>query len=189
MPNISLTGRDALIIVDVQRDFIDGTLPVPGATHIIPVLNGYIGVFVRENLPIYATRDWHPAQHCSFGTWPAHCVQYTEGAAFAPDLLLPDSAVIISKGTATDADAYSGFQGTDLNRRLQAQNIERLFIGGLALDVCVFNTVMDALREGYQVFVLEDAALALNRKPGSGAEAVTVMRTAGAGFVTLGQLA
>ena len=192
-PVIQLTDKDALIIVDVQKDFLErGSLPVPDSSQIIAVLNGYIELFASHGLSVFATRDWHPLKHCSFqeqgGPWPEHCVQYTEGAAFAEGLHLPDSLTVISKGTGPDTDAYSGFQGTGLERQLQALHIERLFVGGLALDVCVLNTVMDALINGYQVFVLEDASQAVNVKPDDGDKAVAEMQHAGARFITLSQL-
>ncbi|OGT80707.1 MAG: nicotinamidase [Gammaproteobacteria bacterium RIFCSPLOWO2_02_FULL_52_10] len=191
---MQLTNKDALIIVDVQKDFLEhGSLPVPGSAQIIGVLNRYIEIFSRKYLPVFATRDWHPLKHCSFveqgGTWPEHCVQYTEGAAFAHGLNLPGEVIVISKGTAADVDAYSGFQGTDLNQRLQVLSIEQLFIGGLALDVCVLHTVLDAIRHGYRVHVLEDASRAVNSHRGDGAEAITVMQTAGASLLTIEQLA
>jgi nicotinamidase/pyrazinamidase len=193
MPQITLTSRDALILVDVQEDFLEGGgLPVPGGRQIIPILNAYITCFTRAQLPIFATRDWHPPRHCSFkdqgGPWPVHCVQHTHGAAFAHDLELPESAIVIAKGTAPDRDAYSGFQGTDLHRRLQTLGLERLFIGGLALDVCVLQTALDAARHGYHVCLLEDAACAVNLKPGDGAQAFVTMHSAGVASVTLAHL-
>src|SRR6266581_2086424 len=114
-----LSPNDALVIVDVQNDFLPGgALAVPRGDEIIPLLNRYIAGFEREHLPIFATRDWHPANHCSFqtqsGTWPVHCVMETHGAQFPSSLRLPPSAVIISKGSAREQEAYSGFEGTAL---------------------------------------------------------------------------
>ena len=191
---VQLSDDDALIIVDIQKDFLEeGSLPVPDSNRIIPALNAYIEKFDSLGLPIFATRDWHPLKHCSFleqgGTWPEHCVQFTEGAAFAHDLQLSKDVEVISKGTAMEEDAYSGFQGTDLEQQLRALKIKRLFIGGLALDVCVLNTVMDAIINGYQVFVLEDASQPVNVSPDDGARAVTEMQNAGAHFIKLTQLA
>lgn len=190
---LQLSGNDALIIVDVQKDFLEeGSLPVPDSNRIIPVLNAYIEKFDGLGLPIFATRDWHPLKHCSFleqgGTWPEHCVQFTEGAAFAHGLELSKDVEVISKGSAMETDAYSGFQGTDLEQKLKTLKIERLFIGGLALDVCVLNTVMDALINNYQVFVLEDASQAVNVNPNDGDKAIAEMQNAGARFITLSQL-
>src|SRR5450759_2178167 len=156
--NLHPRTGDALLIVDVQNDFLPGgSLAVPHGDEVVTVLNRYLKLFETRTLPVYATRDWHPAQHCSFraqgGPWPPHCVAKTSGAAFAAALQLPPSAVIISKAATVEQDAYSGFQGTSLDQQLRADNIRRLFIGGLATDYCVLNTVRDALRLGYQVLV------------------------------------
>jgi nicotinamidase/pyrazinamidase len=176
---------DALIVVDVQNDFLPGgTLAVPEGDVVIPVLNGWIARFQALALPIVATRDWHPVDHCSFaeqgGPWPPHCIAGTEGAAFHPDLDLPPDAVIVSKATDTGRDAYSGFQGTELGERLRAMGVTRLFIGGLATDYCVRETVLDARKAGFDVVVLEDAVRAVEVQPGDGARALAAMRAAGA---------
>ncbi len=145
------------------------------------------------NLPVYATRDWHPAQHCSFsaqgGPWPQHCVAKTSGAAFAAALQLPPAAVIISKSTKPEQDAYSGCQGTNLNQKLRAANIRRLFIGGLATDYCVLNTVHDALGLGYQVLLLGDAIRAVDMQPGDGQRAEAEMSKLGAQRITVKEVA
>ena len=113
----------ALIIVDLQNDFCPrGSLAVPEGDQVVPVVNALIARFSGQGAPIFATRDWHVADHISFvaqgGIWPPHCIQATRGAQFHPDLKLPDEAVIISKGERKDRDAYSGFDGTDLAARL-----------------------------------------------------------------------
>ena len=164
---------DALLIVDVQNDFLPGgSLAVPRGDEVVTALNSYLHIFASRNLPVYATRDWHHARHCSFrdhgGIWPSHCVAGTRGAELAKALQLPPSAVIISKATTPEQDAYSGFQGTDLDQRLRAANIRRLFIGGLATDYCVLNTVRDALRLGYRVLLLGDAIRAVDVQAGDG---------------------
>lgn len=181
---------DALLIVDVQNDFLPGgSLAVPRGDEAVPVLNRYLRAFMAKNLPVYATRDWHPERHCSFraqgGIWPPHCVAGTRGAEFAAALQLPPSAVIISKATTVEQDAYSGFQGTDLNERLRAANICRLFIGGLATDYCVLNTVRDALRLGYGVLLLTDAIRAVDVQPGDGQRAEQEMLGLGAQRITV----
>jgi len=180
-----LEPGDALVVVDVQNDFLPGgSLPVPGGEEVLPALNRYLAAFRVAGLPIFATRDWHPRSHCSFrargGPWPPHCVAGSEGARFAPGLALPPSTVIISKGTALDVDAYSGFQGTDLDERLRAARVRRLFVGGLATDYCVLNTVKDGLARGYPTFVLTDASRAVNVDPGDGLKAEDEMRHLGA---------
>ena len=182
---IRLVAGDALIAVDVQNDFLPGgSLAVTGGDEIVDVLNDYIATFRHHGLPIYATRDWHPAEHCSFrtagGIWPPHCVADTNGAAFASTLALPEEATIISKATSRDKDAYSGFEDTGLAEELRARGIGRLFIGGLATDYCVINTVTDALAAGFEVCLLVDAVRAVNVEPGDGDKALETMRRGGA---------
>lgn len=190
---VTLQKGDALIIVDLQNDFLPGgSLAVPQGDEVIPVMNVYIKAARDNSLPIFATRDRHPPHHCSFGEkggpWPPHCIAETKGAEFAADLELPPEAIIISKGQELDKDAYSGFEGTDLDERLKASGVNRLLVGGLALDVCVLNTVTDALKLGYEVLLLEDASRAVNVKPDDGAKAVTEMTRLGARVIKAGVL-
>ena len=185
---------DALLIVDVQHDFLPGgSLAVPLGDEVVTILNRYIHAFQAQGLPVYATRDWHPERHCSFrergGPWPPHCVANTTGAGFAVALQLPPATVVISKATTLDADAYSGFEGTDLDSRLRAAGIRRLFIGGLATDYCVLNTVRDALRLGFTVFLLADAIRAVDVQPGDGKRAEEEMVKLGAQRITLESVA
>lgn len=190
---IALQPSDALLAVDVQRDFVSGTLAVHGAPAILATLNRYLREFARRGLAVVATRDWHPEGHCSFrdrgGPWPVHCMAGTPGAAFAEGLALAPDAIVVSKATSPDRDAYSGFEGTDLDRRLQALRVRRLFVGGLATDYCVLRTVLDARRLGYEVFLLADAIRAVDAKPGDGDRALAQMRAAGAVPITLADLA
>jgi len=184
-PDPRLRPGDALIVVDVQKDFLPGgSLPVRAGDEVVPVLNRYVADFVRAELPVFATRDWHPPGHCSFrergGPWPPHCVQGTPGAAFVPDLTLPPSAVVVSKGTSPERDAYSGFEGTDLERRLREAGVRRLFVGGLATDYCVLNTVKDALVRGFPTLLLVDAVRAVDVRPGDGRRAEEEMVGLGA---------
>lgn len=158
---------DALIIVDVQNDFLPGgSLPVPAGDEVIPNLNRYIAAFLFRELPIFATRDWHPPDHCSFhqqgGPWPAHCIAGTQGAAFPANLEIPCDTHIISKATSREKDAYSGFSETELDAMLKSAGISGVFIGGLATDHCVLSTVRDALNQGYDIFVLKDAVRGLD---------------------------
>jgi nicotinamidase/pyrazinamidase len=182
---IALGPGDALVIVDVQRDFLPGgALPVPEGGAVVPIINEYLRRFVRQGLPVYATRDWHPAAHCSFraagGIWPPHCIAGTPGAAFAPDLILPADTTVVSKATGVTQDAYSGFAGTDLDERLRRAGTRRLFVAGLATDYCVLNTVKDALALGYSTVVLLDAVRAVDVRPGDGDAAVAQMLGLGA---------
>ena len=186
---------DALVVVDIQNDFCPGgSLAVPGGDRVVPVLNRYIQRFRQLKAPIYAARDWHPAVTKHFqahgGAWPPHCVQGTTGAEFHPALALPPEAIVISKGMDPAEDAYSCFQAQDAEGRdfavsLGESGIQRLFVGGLATDYCVRSTVLDALHEGFQVVVLQDAIGAVDVKAGDGERAMAEMRAAGARFVTL----
>ena len=179
---------DALLIIDVQNDFLPGgSLAVPDGDAIIVPLNSVIARFQEAGLPIFATRDWHPANHCSFidngGTWPVHCVRGTAGAVFTPALALPSNTVIISKDVEPETNSYSGFAETTLQEQLRRQQIVRLFVGGLATDYCVLNTVKDALAAGFQVLVIEEAIRAVNVHPEDGLRAIAVMRDLGARLI------
>jgi len=176
---------DALIVVDVQNDFLPGgALAVPRGDEVIEPVNRCLRCFARCDLPIFATRDWHPTTHCSFreqgGPWPAHCIAGTRGAAFPASLQLPASAQAISKATERERDAYSGFDGTDLALRLHDAGCRRVFIVGLATDYCVRATVLDARAAGLDVVVLEDAVRPVELQAGEGARALAEMRAAGA---------
>lgn len=183
---VKITGRDALVVVDMQRDFMpQGVLPVPEGDKIVPRLNEYIRLFLGKGLPVFFTRDWHPEDHISFkeqgGLWPPHCVQDTEGAKFHPELFIPqDNRFIISKGTSRDFDAYSGFQGTILDSLLKERGIKRLFVGGVATDYCVKNTVLGAINLGYQVFLLMDGIKGVDVNPGDSENAIEEMLESGA---------
>ena len=183
---VTLSAGDALVVVDLQNDFLSGgSLAVPHGDEVIPALNRYLVAFARRGLPIFATQDWHPPNHCSFqpcgGPWPPHCVQGTPGAEFAPDLELSASTILITrKGTQPEKDAYSAFDGTDLDARLRKQGVRRLFVGGLATDYCVLCTVNDGLKAGYTVILLQDAIRAVNVRPDDGARAEVEMIRRGA---------
>lgn len=150
----------------------------------VPRLNPVIGAFRRSGLPIFFTRDWHPPNHISFrsqgGAWPPHCVQGTTGAEFHPGLLVPPGSTVISKGAEPTAEAYSGFQGTDLEARLRKEKVDKVFIGGLTTDYCVRESTLDARRAGFKVDVLEDCVRAVDVNPGDGARAFADMEKAGA---------
>jgi len=185
--------RDAILIVDTQRDFCpSGALPVPEGDAVVPALNEYIKIFREAGAAIYATRDWHPPNHISFkeqgGTWPAHCVQNTTGAGFHPDLRLPKGTVVISKATDPDKEAYSGFDGTNLEKELRLKGVKKVFIGGLATDYCVKSTVLDAVKLGFETVLLEDAVRGVDVKPGDSERAIEEMVSAGAKKATLSDL-
>ncbi len=191
---LRLGPGDALVVVDVQNDFLPGgSLAVQGGDAILPALNHCIGLAREAGLPVYATRDWHPADHCSFagqgGPWPPHCVAGTEGAEFALGLALPEAAVVVSKATTPEQDAYSGFEGTGLDRLLRERAVTRIVVGGLATDYCVLATVRDALRLGYRVIVVRDAVQAVEVQPGDGERALAEMQALGAEVVASLELA
>jgi nicotinamidase/pyrazinamidase len=182
---VDLVAGDALIVTDIQYDFLPGgSLAVKGSDEVIPLLNRYIASFQARGLPIFATRDWHPPNHSSFhaqgGPWPPHCVQGTPGAAFSDKLDLPQRVIVISKATHPEREAYSSFEGTELNRLLQEHGIRRLFVGGLTTEYCILNTVKDALRNNYAAFFLEDAIRAVDVTPGDGDRAIEEMLRLGA---------
>src|ERR1043165_1366540 len=132
-----LYSGDALLIADIQSDFLPGgALGVTGGDEIIPVLRGYIDRFQSRGLPIFLSQDWHPPNHCSFrgqgGPWPIHCVAGSAGALPPPSFSIPQSATIIHKAHLPDKAPYSAFQDTRLHEYLQAACIGRLFIRGAA---------------------------------------------------------
>jgi len=180
-----MQSRNALIIVDVQNDFLPGgALAVPQGDEVIPVLNRYIAEFEQQNLPIFATRDWHPPNHCSFrtqgGPWPVHCVVGTQGAEFPSSLRLPSRAIVVSKPSTPDKETYSGFEGTDFGAQLRRASVECVCVGGLATDYCVLNTVKDALRRGFKVKLLRKAIRPVNVNPKDGQNAENEMARLGA---------
>ena len=185
--------RQALIVVDVQNDFCPGgTLAVAHGDEVIEPLNKLIDEFLERGAPVYKSRDWHPPTTKHFkaygGTWPVHCVQNTRGAEFHPALRDDPRITVISKGLG-DTDCYSAFDETDLAARLRQQNVEEVVVGGLATDYCVKNTVLDALKNGFNVKAVENAMRAVDLQPRDGARAIDEMREAGAKIVSTDQSA
>jgi nicotinamidase/pyrazinamidase len=181
--NESLKSGDALLIVDVQKDFCPGgALPVEDGDQIVPVINRWIAGTRAKRIPVYVSRDWHPVGHMSFhergGPWPPHCIQDSDGAKFHPDLALPDSTIIVTKGVRFDQDQNSAFDQTGLAVQLRRDGIRRLWIAGLAEDVCVLATVLDACREGFEVVLIEKATRPIT--PEGGEKARQQMEDAGA---------
>lgn len=177
----------ALVIVDVQNDFIPGgSLAVPSGDVIVPVINGILQYFDL----IVATQDWHPQNHVSFASnhpgrdpfdiidlygtgqtlWPDHCVQGTMGAMLHPDLMTDKIAAIFRKGMNPDVDSYSGFYdnmhkiSTGLSGYLKDKGSPELYFCGLAGDICVYYTIMDALKEGFTATLIEDASAPLDNE-------------------------
>lgn len=173
---------DALILVDVQNDFCPGgKLAIDGGDQVVPELNHWIERAQEAGVPVFASQDWHPEGHVSFkesgGPWPEHCVQGSEGAAFHPDLDLPDDAAIVRKGADPESDQYSAFDA-GLADRLRDRDVARVFVGGLAKDVCVKTTANHALDEDFEVVLIEPATRAVD--PDDGDEAVEKLAARGA---------
>lgn len=185
----------ALLIVDVQNDFCPGgNLAVREGDHVVPVLNRYVDRFMKAGLPVYASRDWHPAVTTHFkefgGPWPPHCIQNTAGAAFHADLELPRDTTVVTKGTDPGDHGYSAFEGVDasgndLAAALRWEQVGRVYIGGLTTDYCVRTSVLDARRAGFAAVILLDAIRGIDVQEGDVARALDEMLRAGATTATL----
>ena len=205
------SNNTALLVVDVQVDFCPGgNLPVPEGEAVVPVINRLMRKFRR----IAATQDWHPRDHVSFASnhpgsspfetihtkegeqilWPDHCVPGTAGAEFHPDLDTLPFDLILRKGTDPDLDSYSAFFENDhktptgLHFYLEGVSVRTIYLVGLALDVCVFYSAMDALRLGFRTLLVEDACRGIDTPPGSLAARLEEMRTAGVRILTAAEL-
>lgn len=194
MKALHFEPTDALLIVDMQYDFLPGgSLGVPDGDQVIAPINRLLQQFGQQGLPVYASRDWHPANHCSFaargGPWPAHCVAGTRGAAFSDALQLPPEATIVSKADTADVDAYSAFNGTGLAEQLRARGVRRVVVCGLATDYCVLNTALDARTNGFEVLIVPEAMRAVEVQAGDGERAITRMVERGAQPVQVDELA
>lgn len=185
---MTIGATDAIVVVDVQNDFTSGgALPVPDGQHVVRAVNRLLPKFSNYVF----TRDWHPADHCSFalepefvdGSWPAHCVAHSPGAAFHGDLHVPVDAIVVDKGTDPDAEQYSAFEDPDLAQTLRDRGIERLFVMGLATDFCVKETALGALESGFKVVLVLDGCRAIDSPAGTGQAALDEMEAAGATFV------
>jgi len=171
----------ALIIVDVQNDFCPGgALAVPQGNEIIPIINQLLSL---NSFIVVATQDWHPENHCSFiengGIWPKHCLKDSWGAKLHSDLALPKDFILIQKGTQPDREAYSGFEGTELERILKKSNIRQAFICGLATEYCVKATALDSKSAGFEVFVVIDACQGVEVNKGDIEKAIEEMKNRG----------
>jgi nicotinamidase/pyrazinamidase len=185
-PGESLRKGDGLLIVDVQNDFCPGgALPITEGDRVVPILNQWIEAALKIGIPIYASRDWHPVRHVSFkdqgGQWPPHCIEDSKGARFHPDLRLPENTIKITKGVRLDKDQNSAFDQTGLAAQLRRDGVKRLWIGGLAQDVCVLASVLDARKEGFVAKVIKEGIRPVT--PEGGKEAITKMKEAGAEIV------
>jgi len=186
-------NETALIIVDIQNDFCKGgALEVPNGEEIISGINKIIESFHNSSMPIFATRDWHPSNHCSFqangGLWPVHCVQGTYGSEIHSDLMIDDRVTIINKGTEIDKEAYSGFDGTDFADKLRKKNISKVIIAGLATDYCINWTTMGALKNRFSTKVISDLIKGIDLELGDCERAIAEMKNNGANFINSSEL-
>ena len=207
---MQISPRTALLVIDVQNDFIPGgQLAVPEGDQIVPLINRLSGLFKQ----VIIAQDWHPSGHASFASshpgrqpyeviqlpygeqtlWPDHCVQGSAGAEFHPDLKLPHAQLIIRKGCNPDIDSYSAFLEADrrtttgLAGYLKERGIDTVYMVGLALDFCVMFSALDARAAGFNTFVVLDACRAIDME-GSLATAMERMQTAGVGLIESNQL-
>jgi nicotinamidase/pyrazinamidase len=181
---------DGLLLVDPQNDFCPGgSLAVEGGDAVMPVLSAWAVAAEGAGVPIFVSRDWHPPHTTHFkdqgGVWPPHCVMGTPGAAFHPDLHLPETAVIVSKGMGETEDAYSAFQARDesatpLKSLLDARGVRHLYVMGLATDYCVKASTLDGLATGLRITLVPGGMRAVNLQLQDGERALDQMRSAGA---------
>ncbi|MGV3530755.1 MAG: bifunctional nicotinamidase/pyrazinamidase [Chthoniobacteraceae bacterium] len=193
---------NALILVDIQNDFLPGgALAVPEGDQIVPIVNAIQPRFGQ----VVATQDWHPVDHGSFAAqhpgrtpgevidlhglpqvlWPVHCVEDTPGADFAPNLERTGWARVFRKGTDAAIDSYSGFfdnghrKATGLGDYLREQGVTEVYVAGLATDYCVKFTALDARQLGLRTHLIADACRGVELQPGDVARAIEAMRAAG----------
>lgn len=208
-----ISSHDALIVVDVQYDFLpEGSLPVEGGDEIIDDINEIIAHFRGHNGLVVFTQDWHPAEHLSFASshegkspgdlfssedgaigpvlWPDHCVQNTDGAKIHEKIHKDPNDPVIQKGKEQTVDSYSGFLDNDrtsktgLDEVLNSRDIKRIFVCGLALDYCVYYTAMDGANLGFKVVFLIDQTKHIDLPPGNLSNALESMLDAGVKYIT-----
>ena len=188
-------AHQALLVVDVQVDFCPGgALAAPAGDRVVPPVNRYIAGARRLGMPIYASRDWHPAVTTHFkaygGEWPPHCVQNTGGARFHPDLELPRETIVITKGEDPERAGYSAFDGRTPDGRLlltdlRDRRIDTVYVAGLTAEYCVKQTMVDAIQAGLHAVALTDAIAGINARPGDADRALEEIRRAGGELATV----
>lgn len=172
----------ALLIVDLQNDFCPGgALPAPDGDRIVPVINKLMDKFEV----VVASRDWHPTDSVHFEKWPAHCVHDTSGAEFHPDLNVHKIDKVFLKGTNDKDDGYSAFEATNENLAdyLRKNKVDEVYVTGLVTEYCVKQTVLEALRQGFKTFLIEDAVQGICAHPEDVPRAKAEMEKAGASIV------
>lgn len=207
---VTISESDALIVIDIQYDFVPGgALPVEKGDLIIPGTNKLILHFQDKHGTIVLTQDWHPPDHLSFASshpgkspfdlyegeglgpvlWPDHCVQGSSGANLHKDLIMVAAATIIKKGTKKKIDSYSAFRENDqktetgLAGYLKSRQVKRIFLVGLALDFCVHYSAIDARDFDFETFVVLDLTKGIDNPEGSIAESIENMKKKGVKFV------
>jgi len=175
---------EALIVVDMQNDFTSGgALAVDEGDAVV----GPVNQLAAEVPFVVATRDWHPPDHASFevngGIWPVHCVQGSRGAELHPEVDAGRIDVVVDTGYTPELEGYSGFEGTELEQLLRDHDVDKVHVVGLALDYCVKETALDAVRLGFETTVLREAVRAVNVHPGDGEAAMEEMQEAGVAVV------
>ncbi|MFX0042168.1 MAG: bifunctional nicotinamidase/pyrazinamidase [Candidatus Hodarchaeota archaeon] len=210
--NVKINKKDALLIIDLQNDFIPGgSLAVKEGDHIIEDINLVAKMFKDRKAKVVLTQDWHPQNHLSFASnhpgknpgdeytsedgsigpvlWPDHCVQETVGAEFHKDLKVDLADKIIQKGMKPNVDSYSGFQDNDrkfetgLREYLNSLKIKRIFICGLALDYCCYFTAIDGVDFGYEVYFLIDLTRGVDVPPENISNSLKNMKNKGINFI------
>src|ERR1700722_7755876 len=207
---MQLLASDALLLIDLQPDFMPGgALAIAGGDEILPLVNQLAAKFEH----VVLTQDWHPPQHISFASshegqqpftqigvaygwqtlWPDHCLQHSAGAALHQALDIPHAELILRKGFRREIDSYSAFLENDhktptgLAGYLRERGLRRLFIAGLAYDYCVRFSAIDGKQLGFETIVIEDAARAVNL-PGSVDQTDAAFAAAGIPRILSGQL-
>lgn len=197
-----------LLVVDVQKDFCaGGALAVPAADEIVPTINTLLELFPAKQVCL--SRDIHSTLHCSFiengGMWPRHCVAYEAGADFHPEMKAPEEALIVSKGLTDNVEQYSAFDGIvtyhlnhsqdgpmrmvsvrPVNEYLEDQGIKTIYVVGIATDYCVKATALDAIKNGFETYVVTDAIRGVEK--GTSANAIAIMAEAGVKFILTSSL-
>jgi nicotinamidase/pyrazinamidase len=186
--------HSALILVDIQNDFCPGgALAVTDGDDVVEVVNKLMPLFPL----VVATQDWHPSNHVSFqaqgGMWPPHCVQNSHGAQLHPLLNRKAIEHYFRKASHAENNSYSGFDGVEetglsLNETLTAKEIKKVYVAGLATDYCVKETALDALKNGFEVFVITDAVGAVNVNEGDGEKALNELVKLGAHLISSREL-
>jgi len=209
---IKINEHDALIIVDVQNDFMpNGALPVEEGDFIVQGINEVAQKIMLNGGKIVLTQDWHPKDHKSFASthpgknpgdeyqtedgaigpvlWPDHCVQGTRGADFHEDLKIEIADAIIQKGINPEIDSYSGFLENDkksktgLEEKLKLLDIKRIFVCGLALDYCCAYTAIDGANFGFDVYFFINLSKGIDLPPGNISNSLENMKNQGVKFL------